>query len=136
MKLKLCQAQIKANDFMHFGTLTKHSPVNSEKYAALLFNLIQEFENRFQDFQENNQYFAIFVTLFSVYINILPANFQMECTELQCNIELKEKFDHVPLLDFYRSHLPRDKYPLLTIMPYSCCHYLAAPTFVSNYFQE
>ena len=69
MKLKLCQAQIKANDFMHFGTLTKHSPVNSEKYAALLFNLIQEFENRFQDFQENNQYFAIFATPFSVDIS-------------------------------------------------------------------
>ena len=36
MTLELWQAQIKANDFMHFDTLTKHSPVNSEKYAALL----------------------------------------------------------------------------------------------------
>ena len=30
MKLKLWQAQIKANNFMHFDTLAKHSPVNSE----------------------------------------------------------------------------------------------------------
>ena len=112
MKLKLWQAQIKANDFMHFNTLTKHSPVNSKKYAALLFNLIQEFENRFQDFWENNQYFAIFETQFSININTLPANFQMECMGLQSGIQLKEKFDCVSLLDFYRFYLPRDKYPL------------------------
>ena len=109
MTLELWQAQIKANDFMHFDTLTKHSPVNSEKYAALLFNLIQEFENRFQDFWENNQYFAIFETQFSININMLPANFQMECIKLQTDIQLKEKFDCVSLLDFYGSYLPRDK---------------------------
>ena len=62
-----------------------------KKYAVLLFELIQEFENRFQDFWENNQYFVIFVTPFSVDINMLPANFQMECIELQSDIQLKEK---------------------------------------------
>ena len=60
MKLKLWQAQIKANNFMHCDRLAEHISVNSEKYAALVFNLIQKFENRFQDFQESNQYFAIF----------------------------------------------------------------------------
>ena len=44
---------------------------------------------------------------------MLPANCQMECIEVQSDIQLKEKFDHVSLLDFYRSYLPRDKYPLL-----------------------
>ena len=58
MTLKLWQAQIKANDFMHFNTLNKHSPVNSKKYAALLFNLIQEFENRFQDLWEKKSIFC------------------------------------------------------------------------------
>ena len=68
---------------MHFDTLTKHSPVNSEKYAASFFDLVQEFERRLQDFWENNQYFAIFANTFSVCINMSPANFQMECIELQ-----------------------------------------------------
>ena len=86
MKLKLWQAQIKANNFVHFNTLAKHSPINSEKNAALLFNLIQEFENRFQDFLENNEHFAVFATLFSVDINMLPASFQMEFLELKSNI--------------------------------------------------
>ena len=44
---------------------------------------------------------------------MLPANFQMECTELQSDVQLKEEFDHVSLLDFYRYYLPKDKYPLL-----------------------
>ena len=89
MKLKLWQVQIKANNFMDFDTLATHIPVSSKKYAAVVFDLIQEVENRFQDFWENNQYFAIFVTPFSVDINMLPANFQMECTELQSDIQLK-----------------------------------------------
>ena len=100
MKLKLWQSQVKANNFMHFDTLAKHGPVNNEKYAALLFDLIQEFENRFQDFRKNHQSFGIFATPFSVDINILPANFQMECIELQSDIQLKEKCDRVSLLDF------------------------------------
>ena len=112
MELKLWQTQIKANNFMFFDMLAKHSPMTSKKHAALLSDLIQEFENRFQEFWGNNQYFAIFVTLFSVGMNMLPANFQMECIELWSDIQLKDKFDCVSLLDFYRSCLPGDKYPL------------------------
>ena len=71
---------------MHFDTLAKHSPVNSEKYSALLCDFIQEFENIFQDVWEDNQYFAVSATPFSVGINMLPANFQMERVELQPDI--------------------------------------------------
>ena len=49
MKLKLWQAQVMANNCMPFDTLAEHSPVNSEKHAAMLCILIKEFENRFQD---------------------------------------------------------------------------------------
>jgi len=31
---------------MHFDTLHKDSPVKGEKYAAMLTNLIKEFENK------------------------------------------------------------------------------------------
>ena len=44
---------------------------------------------------------------------MLPDNCQMECIQMQSDIQLKEKFDRVSLLDFCRSYLPRDKYPLL-----------------------
>jgi len=39
------------------------------------------------------------------------ANFQMECMELQLDIQLKEKFDDVSLLEFYKPRCGREKYP-------------------------
>ncbi|XP_023227897.1 general transcription factor II-I repeat domain-containing protein 2A-like [Centruroides sculpturatus] len=113
VKLKLWQAQLNANDFSHFNTLSKHIPKKGKKYAAFLFDLLQEFENRFSDFRKNNLNFCIFATPFTVDIPMLPATFQMECIELQSDIQLKEKFDHVSLFDFYKSYLPRDIYPTL-----------------------
>ena len=41
--------QLMENDFMHFDTLAKHSPVNREKYAATLSVLVKKFDNRVQD---------------------------------------------------------------------------------------
>ena len=113
MKLKLWQAQIKANNVMHFDTLAKHSPVNSEKYAALLFKLIKEFENRFQDFRENNQYFAILQLHFQstkCYLPIFKQNAQ------SCNLTFNLKKNLIVSLHWTfigRSYLPRDKFPLL-----------------------
>ena len=78
MKLKLWQAQVMANNFMHFDVLAKHRPVNSEKCAALLSVLIKRFEHRFQDFQKD-KFSCIFATPFSVDVNTLPTCFQMEC---------------------------------------------------------
>ena len=62
MKLKSGQAQMKADDFMHFDPLAKHSPVN---HAALLFDLMQELENRFQAFWEKISILLYLWLLFS-----------------------------------------------------------------------
>ena len=37
MKFKLWQAQVMANNLMHFDVLAKPCPVNREKYTAVLF---------------------------------------------------------------------------------------------------
>ena len=50
---------------------------------------------------------------FLVNINILHANFLIECMELQSYIELKEKFNNVFILEFYKNCLPRNKYSWL-----------------------
>jgi len=34
---------------MHFDTLAEHYLVNRKKYAALLYILMKEFDNRFKD---------------------------------------------------------------------------------------
>jgi len=41
--------QAMANNFMHFVILAKYSPLNNEKYVAMLSILIKEFENRFHN---------------------------------------------------------------------------------------
>lgn len=48
-----------------------------------------------------------------VDINTLPDNFQMECTEMQSDIQINEKFDHACSLDFYKTSLTTEKYPSL-----------------------
>ncbi|KFM79381.1 General transcription factor II-I repeat domain-containing protein 2, partial [Stegodyphus mimosarum] len=55
-KLQFWHNQIKVNDVTYFNTLAAHKPVSCIKYikyAAFIFGLIQEFENRFQDFRKN-----------------------------------------------------------------------------------
>ena len=72
---------------MYFDILIKQS---CEQQKNSLFSvLINEYENRFQDCQNNEKSFWIFATVLSVDINILPAKFQAECIELQLDIQLK-----------------------------------------------
>ena len=121
--------QVMANKFMHFDTLPKHGPTNSEEYGAVLPVFIKDFENRCQDCWKKS-IFSILAILFSVDVNKLPANFQMECIELQSDIQCKEKFDHVSSLDFNKTALTSEKYPslhnhallmsLLTVSMYCC----------------
>lgn len=57
IKIKLWKAQVMVDNFMHFDTLVKHSPMNSKKYAPVLSVLIKEFENGFQECQKNDCFF-------------------------------------------------------------------------------
>lgn len=62
-------------------------------------------------------FFVIFTILFSVCVNTLPANFHTECIDLQSDIHVKGKLDHVCLLDFQNAHLTGEKIPCFTITP-------------------
>ena len=82
--------------------------------------LIKEFENRLQDFKKNHQF--IFVTLFSLDINTLPANFQMEWIELQSDTQFENMIMSL-YQAFIRPFLQEKNTPWFTIMPYSCHHF-------------
>lgn len=82
MNFKLWQSQVKANNFIHFLVLAKHNLKNTEKYASLILILINEFENRFQDFCKSSQLFAVFETPILVDCTVVETKFEMECTEL------------------------------------------------------
>ena len=55
--------------------------------------------------------FAAFATPFSIDVNLLPANLQMEHCKMCCDAQLKEKFLQVGLEDFYKTYLDKEKYP-------------------------
>ena len=81
--------EVMANNCMHFDTLAKHSPVNRKKICSFNLCFDNELENMFQDCQKSHKFFGIFATPFSVNTNTLPANFNIECIELQSGIQLK-----------------------------------------------
>ena len=72
---------------------------------------MKKFENKFQD-EKKNEYFGMFVILFSVNVSTSPVNFQVEGLELQADIQLK-KILVVSLPDFHETYLTREKYSLL-----------------------
>lgn len=87
--------------------------MKSKRYAAFFSILIREFKNTFQDLKKSRQFFYIFATPFSVDVNSLSGNFQMDGLELQSDIPLKEIFGHLSLPDFYKTYYNREKYPSL-----------------------
>lgn len=58
-------------NFTHFDTLAKHASVNTKKFTVLLSVLIEELENRLQDFKKKHRFFffPIFAISFLVDIN-------------------------------------------------------------------
>ena len=76
---------------------------SSQKYAKLISELREEFENRFNDFNENAASFEIFLCPFSIKPDDVPENLQMELVDFQRESSLKDKFKSSSLLDFSKN---------------------------------
>ena len=126
-------APVMANGSVHCDALAKHSPVSSKKYALCFLFRYRNLRRGFKIAEKIN-FFCIFVIPFSVNIKILPVNFQMECIELQSDIQHKDLI--VSLYQTSMSFLVSERdIPHLTITPYSHHDFLAAQTFVNNHVQ-
>ena len=90
---------------------------------------------KFQDFLKNNHHFGLFSTPFSLEINFLLANFLIECSSLEQQLDtyLKEKLNIVSLLEFYIKYLARKKYKQILIHNITFCKYVF--TYMRSYFQ-
>ena len=114
---------------MHFDTLAKHSPVNSKKCAAVLFLLIKEFENRFQDcWKKILIFWSICNSIFSQH-KYITCEFSDGMYRAAIRYST-QRFHHVSLPAFYNLYLIGGEYLLFT--PHSCHCLLAACTFVSS----
>ena len=110
VKLTLWETQIYNKNFVNFPSLQSLQVQNSQKYAKVITELRNNFDHRFADFKKSAMHFNVFSCPFSVKIEEVPENLQMECIDLQCSSDLREKFKDFPLLDFYKKYVSKEKY--------------------------
>ncbi|KAL0830180.1 hypothetical protein ABMA28_003637 [Loxostege sticticalis] len=106
-KLMLWEKQLEVDNLSHFPTCkafkeSTSDTISYKKYTGKIKNLQEEFERRFQDFKLQEDHFSLFTGLFSVDVEKVTVHLQMEVVEIQCQTHLKQKFDSVGALDFYK----------------------------------
>ena len=113
-KLVLWEKQLKTENLMHFQTcniykssLGKTTRTSFEKYTGKILLLRTEFETRFADFKLLEDKFSLFSPIFSINVDLVPNNMQMEVIEIQCDSYLKAKFNEVGVLEFYKCLIAR-----------------------------
>ena len=84
------------------------------QYKDKITGLLSEFEKRFQVFSELETEFTVFRSPFTVKASDVPSDMQLEIIDLQCDVELKDKFASLGLETFSQHLLP--DYPKLTAL--------------------
>jgi len=69
-----------------------------KKYAEAISDLKIQFDSRFLDFKANEKLFNLLSIPFSLSVEDVPENMQMEIIDLQNYKILKEKYLHYPNL--------------------------------------
>jgi len=93
--------------------LSKYNVTSTEKYAEAISDLKIQFDSRFLDFKANEKLFNLFSIPFSLSVEDVPENMQMEIVDLQNNTILKEKYNNVELSIFYSKYIDTETYPNL-----------------------
>lgn len=86
---------------------------DTKRYKDKISGLLREIENQFQLFSEPETEFTVFGSPFTVRASDLPVDMQLEIIDLQCDVELKDKFASMGLDAFYKYLLqvpPRSKF--------------------------
>nr|XP_047135230.1 general transcription factor II-I repeat domain-containing protein 2B-like [Hydra vulgaris] len=87
--------------------------VDYEKYSNLILKIIDEFDTRFCDFKEEKNELDLFSHPFSIKVETVRDEFQMELIELQNNKDLKDAYKDVELLELYKKYMNIEVYPHL-----------------------
>ncbi|KAJ8387289.1 hypothetical protein AAFF_G00157850 [Aldrovandia affinis] len=72
------------------------------EYAQIITDRQEEFRRRFKDFHSSEDAITLFAQPFSVRADTVPEELQMQLIKFQCDSWLKQKFDKVPLNEFYK----------------------------------
>ncbi|XP_012597643.2 general transcription factor II-I repeat domain-containing protein 2B isoform X1 [Microcebus murinus] len=103
-KLCLWETHLARNNLAHFPTLKSVSKNESDglNYIPKIVELKTEFQKRLSDFKLYESELTLFSSPFSVKIDSVHEDLQMEVIDLQCNTVLKTKYDKVGIPEFYK----------------------------------
>ncbi|XP_031521317.1 general transcription factor II-I repeat domain-containing protein 2B isoform X4 [Papio anubis] len=103
-KLCLWETHLARNNLAHFPTLKSVSRNESDglNYIPKIAELKAEFQKRLSDFKLYESELAVFSSPFSMKIDSVHEELQMEVIDLQCNTVLKTKYDKVGIPEFYK----------------------------------
>ncbi|KAM6155846.1 general transcription factor II-I repeat domain-containing protein 2A [Rhynchocyon petersi] len=103
-KLCLWETHLARNNLAHFPTLKSVSgnKGDSLNYIPKITELKAEFQSRLSDFKLYESELTLFSSPFSVKIDSVREDLQMEIIDLQCNTVLKTKYDKVGVPEFYK----------------------------------
>nr|XP_048289733.1 general transcription factor II-I repeat domain-containing protein 2 isoform X3 [Myodes glareolus] len=103
-KLCLWETHLASNNLAHFPTLKSVSQSESDglNYIPKIAELKGEFQKRLADFKAWENELTLLSSPFSVKIDSVPEELQMEVIDLQCNTVLRTKYDKVGIPDFYK----------------------------------
>ncbi|XP_069680148.1 general transcription factor II-I repeat domain-containing protein 2A-like isoform X2 [Periplaneta americana] len=117
LKLQLWGRQLRAKNTAHFQKLASINHLveesNFEEYARVTEILHEEFETRFKDLEALETEFKIFVTPYSTNVDVMSPEIQLELIDLQCDRELKDRFNTKKHLSEFYKHFSRDRFPRL-----------------------
>ncbi|XP_075769679.1 general transcription factor II-I repeat domain-containing protein 2-like isoform X1 [Pelodiscus sinensis] len=113
-KLKLWKNQISHGNLTHFPTckslveeLGPETSFSGPVYANKLDLLLQEFDQRLAGFKMHKESFDMFANPFSVDVETVPCDLQMELIDMQCNSSLKTKFRETEdVIEFFKQLPP------------------------------
>ncbi|XP_065645479.1 general transcription factor II-I repeat domain-containing protein 2-like [Hydra vulgaris] len=104
-KLLLWERQIEQEKLVHFETCKSMKLQDPNfmfsSYSKNVINIKQDFEVRFQDFENCESKFALFTSPFNFDIEKVEEDLQIELIELQCDSVLKQQLTDLGVPKFY-----------------------------------
>ena len=98
--------QILNNNLTYFESLKEYGELDSMSliaYSEILNELKSEFSERFQDIKSLNNDFQLFLNPYSINLELVKPELQIEVAELQFNNALNKIYEEKSLVDFYAS---------------------------------
>uniref|UniRef100_A0AAG5D2H1 SPIN-DOC-like zinc-finger domain-containing protein n=1 Tax=Anopheles atroparvus TaxID=41427 RepID=A0AAG5D2H1_ANOAO len=106
-KFELFKTQVELNNFDHFTCckslqVSLTTPFPNNFASEILIDLNKQLQQRFADLDKNSKNLLFFQNPFNCVVNEIPSELQLEIIELKNDETLKNKFNNMDLVSFYK----------------------------------